>query len=51
VNSDGLAPPVAGATAGVWALEHFDAKTRNMVRFRLCGFPCRIGRPAPLDSA
>lgn len=38
------APP-----AEEWALEHFDADSRNMVRFRLAEFPVRIGRRSGLE--
>jgi len=32
-----------------WELEHFDSASRNMVRFRLLSFPCRIGRRSGLE--
>ena len=32
-----------------WALEHFDADSRNMVRLRLTSFPARIGRRSGLE--
>jgi len=32
-----------------WELEHFDTASRNMVRFRLLTFPCRIGRRSGLE--
>jgi len=41
--------PPAAPPADEWALEHFDAESRNMVRFRLSEFPVRIGRRAGLE--
>jgi EAL domain-containing protein (putative c-di-GMP-specific phosphodiesterase class I) len=45
--SDPRAP--AAPPADEWALEHFDAESRNMVRFRLAEFPVRIGRRSGLE--
>jgi EAL domain-containing protein (putative c-di-GMP-specific phosphodiesterase class I) len=39
----------AAPPADEWALEHFDAESRNMVRFRLAEFPVRIGRRSGLE--
>lgn len=43
-------PPAPEIPAeGEWALEHFDADSRNMVRFRLLTLPCRIGRRSGIE--
>jgi len=43
-------PPAPERPAdGEWALEHFDADSRNMVRFRLVTLPCRIGRRSGVE--
>jgi len=46
MDADPTAPPTADEE---WALEHFDAESRNMVRFRLLSYPCRVGRQSGLE--